>query len=80
MHISEMQWNIPKKSFVFWDNGVWTCCAKTWTLVREYLFSAINVLTNSLNISDQTNADFLQLDISQMYQKNRLMVVPCWLQ
>ena len=28
------------------------------TLQREYLLSAVNVLTNSLKISDQTNADF----------------------
>ena len=37
------------------------------TLQREYFLSAVNVLTNSLKISDQTNADFFQLNISQMH-------------
>ena len=36
-------------------------------LQREYFLSAVNVLTNSLKISDQTNADFSQLNISQMH-------------
>ena len=30
------------------------------------LLWAVNMLTNSVKISDQTNADFLQLNISQM--------------
>ena len=34
---------------------------------REYLLWAVNVLTNSVKISDQTNADFFQLNISQMH-------------
>ena len=59
----------PQKRFRFWDNGVWTCCAKLCTLQREYLLSAVNVLTNSLKISDQTNADFFQLNISQINGK-----------
>ena len=36
---------------------------------REYFLSAVNVLTNSLKISDQTNPDVLQLNISQMNAK-----------
>ena len=59
----------PQKVFCFWDNRVWTCCAKLCTLQREYLLSAVNVLTNSLKISDQTNADFFQLNISIMHGK-----------
>ena len=43
--------------------------AKLCTLQREYFLSAVNVLTNSLKISDQTNADFFQLNISQMHGK-----------
>ena len=35
----------------------------------EYLLWAVNVLTNSVKISDQTTADFLQLNISQMHGK-----------
>ena len=56
----------PQKVFYFWENGVWTYWAKLCTLQREYLLWAVNVLTNSVKISDQTNADFLQLNISQM--------------
>ena len=59
----------PQKVFYFWDNDVWTCRAKLCTLQREYLLWAVNVLTNSVNISDQTNADFFQLNISQMHGK-----------
>ena len=33
------------------------------------LVMAVNVLTNSVKISDQTNADFFQLNISQMQEK-----------
>ena len=36
-------------------------------IATEYLLSAVNVLTNSLKISNQTNADFFQLNISQMH-------------
>ena len=33
------------------------------------LLWAVNVLTNSVKISDQTNADFPQLNISQIHGK-----------
>ena len=59
----------PEKAFYFLDNGVWTCCAKLCTLQREYILSAVNVLTNSLKISDETSADIFQLNISQMQGK-----------
>ena len=59
----------PQNFFYFWDNGVWTCRAKLRTLQREYMLWAVNVLTNSVKISDQTNADFFQLNISQMHGK-----------
>ena len=38
-------------------------------IATEYLLWAVNVLTNSVKISDQTNADFFQLNISQMHGK-----------
>ena len=38
---------------------------------REYLLSAVNVLTNSLKISDQTKTDFFQFNISEMHEKIR---------
>ena len=68
MHISEMQEKIHEKCY-FWDNGVWTCFAKLCTSQREYLLWAVNMLTNSVKISDQTNADFFQLNLSQMHGK-----------
>ena len=39
------------------------------TLEREYFLSAVNVLTNSLKISDQTKAAFFQLNNTQMHGK-----------
>ena len=57
----------PQKVFYFWENGVWTCSVKLYTLQREYLLWAVNVLTNSVKISDQTNADFFQLNKWQMH-------------
>ena len=59
----------PQKVFYFLENGVWTCCAKLCTLQREYLLWTVNVLKDSVKISDETNADFFQLNISQMHGK-----------
>ena len=36
---------------------------------REYLSSVVNVLTNTLKISDQTKADFDQLNLPQIHEK-----------
>ena len=36
---------------------------------REYVYSAVNVLTNSPNIFDLTKADFFQLNLSQIHGK-----------
>ena len=33
----------------------------------EYVYSAVNVLTNSPNILDLTNPDFFQLNLSQIH-------------
>ena len=38
----------PEKAFAFKDNGVWTCCVKIFILRAEYVYSAVNVLTNGL--------------------------------
>ena len=35
---------------------------------REYMSSVINVLTNSLKISDQTKADFFQLNLRRIHE------------
>ena len=59
----------PENVFFFKDNGVWTCCVKVCILRPEYVYSAVNVLTNSPNISDLTKADFFQLYLPQTHGK-----------
>ena len=59
-----------KNVFCFRDNGVWIC-VKMCKLQREYLLSAVNELTNSLKITNQTNKDFFQFNISQIHGKIR---------
>ena len=49
--------------------GVWTYCVEKVVHIADrtiLVMGNVNVLTNSVKISDQTNADFLQLNISQM--------------
>ena len=58
-----------EKVFCFWDNGVWNCCCKCSILLREYLSSAVNVLTNSFKISDPPKADFFQLNLPRVNEK-----------
>ena len=36
---------------------------------REYLSSLVNVLNNSLKISDQSKADFFQLNLPRIHEK-----------
>ena len=36
---------------------------------REYLSSVVNVLTNSVKISNQTKADVVQLNLTQIHEK-----------
>ena len=52
------------------DNGVWIR-VKVCKLQREYLLSAVYDLTNSLKITNQTNKDFFQFNISQVHGKIR---------
>ena len=35
----------------------------------EYMSSVVNVLTNGVKISDQTKADFVQLDLRLFHEK-----------
>ena len=35
----------------------------------EYVYSAVNMLTNSPHILDLTKADFFQLNLSQIHEK-----------
>ena len=59
----------PEKVFCFKDNGVWTCCVKVFISRQEYVYSPVNVLTNSPNILDLTKAVFFQLNLSQIHGK-----------
>ena len=37
---------------------------------REYMSSVVNVLTNSVEIPDQTKEDFFLLNLPQIHEKN----------
>ena len=69
MRISEMPLKNPEKVFCFSDNGVSSCCVKFSMFRREYLSSVVNVLTNSVKISDPTIADFVQLNLPRIHEK-----------
>ena len=56
---AEKNW---EKVFCFWDNSIWIGCVKLSLLRGEYLSSAVNVLTNSLNILNSGNIDLFQLN------------------
>ena len=62
MQISKMQEEIDKKLFVFIDNGVQLGCVKLSLLRREYLSSALSVLTNSFKALCLTKTDFFRLN------------------
>ena len=69
MHLSEIQDNNPENVFCFWDNGASNGCVKFSIIRREYLSSLVNVLTDSVKISDQTIADFVQLSLPPINEK-----------
>ena len=64
-----MQETIQKLSFVFWGNGASKYCVKISMLRREYLSSVVNVLTNTVKISEKTIAYFVQLNLPQIHEK-----------
>ena len=51
-----------EKKFFFWGHSIWIGWVKLSVLRREYLSSAVNVLTNSLKILHSTKRDFFQLN------------------
>ena len=51
-----------RKSFLFGDNCVRIGCVKLSLLRREYLSSAVNMLTNSYKALRQTKIDFFRLN------------------
>ena len=57
-----------EKVFCFWENGASSCCVKFTMFRREYLSSVVNVLTNSVKISDATIGDFFQLTLPRIHE------------
>ena len=55
---AEKNW---EKTFGFWDISIWIGCIKLSLLKREYLSSAVNMLTNSFEILHSTKKAFCQL-------------------
>ena len=60
-----MEEKIEKKLRVFLDNGVRIGCLKLCLLRREYLSSAVNVLTNTYKAFHLTKTDFFRLNYLQ---------------
>ena len=59
----------PENVFCFGGNGASSCCVKFSMFRREYLSSIVNVLTNSVKISDPTIPDFFLLNLTQIREK-----------
>ena len=57
-----------EKVFSLLDNSIWMACVELPLLRREYLSSAVNVLTNSFKMVHSTNIDFFQLNYVQSHQ------------
>ena len=51
-----------EKSSSFRDKSIWICCVKLPLLRREYLSSAVNLLTNGLKIFQVTKRDSFELN------------------
>ena len=64
-----MESKIDKNPSFFETRNVWSGSQKICILRREYLSSGLNVLTNSLKISDVTKADSFQLNLSRIRGK-----------
>ena len=56
-----MQRKIQKKAFCFWDSSIWIGFVNLSLLRREYLSSAVNMLTKSYNVSHITKKDIFLL-------------------
>ena len=51
-----------EKVFCFCDNCIWIGCIRVSLLIREYLSSSVNVLTNTFKISHIFKRDFFKLN------------------
>ena len=58
------------KVFCFLDNCIWIDCFKISLLRKEYLWSAVNMLTNSTKISDINNRNIFELYFPPSNEKN----------
>ena len=65
MYISKMEEKIEKKLCVFEIMASDFGCVKLSLLRREYLSSAVNVLTNTYKALHLTKKDFLRLNFLQ---------------
>ena len=63
-----MQMKMEKIFFLFRDNGIWIGSVKLSLFRREYLSSAVNMLTNNLNILHSNKRNFFRLNYLQSYQ------------
>ena len=66
---------MQQKSFCFLHNSIWIGSYKLSLLQREYLSSAVNVWTNSPQIFDMTDRDFLERRFSQSDEKDEKTAV-----
>ena len=69
MHISEMQSKVEKQPFLFEINAFEVVVKKSAYSDGNTSSSGVNVLTNSLKISDATKADIFQLNLSRIHGK-----------
>ena len=69
MHISEMQSKIEKQPFLFEIKALEVVVRKSAYSDGNTLSSRVNVLTNSLKISDATKEDIFQLNLSRIREK-----------
>ena len=59
---------MQKKTFVLEIMAFEIVAKNSRKLLREYFSSAVNVFPNTLNISVQTKADFLQLNLPRIHE------------
>ena len=62
--------------FCLWDNCIWKCGNKLYLLRRQYLSSAVNVLTNGPNIfHTQTFSNWISFTVINKYGKGALIQI-----
>ena len=69
MNISEIQSQMDRKSFLFEIKAFEVVVRKSAYSDGNTLSSGVNVLTNSLKISDATKEDIFQLNLSRIRGK-----------